>query len=79
MPLLVVQVHEPRALAGRSQGMRRRVQIVSISWRVKLAESPVLEQCFTQRIDIAVDTRLDRLDYLMPADAQGTSRFCELI
>src|ERR1022692_2861515 len=55
------------------------VPIVSFSGQVKSAESPVQDQCFLQRMRVAIDTRLELLRYLMPVGAQGTSRFPELV
>jgi len=65
--------------AERSRGIPAGVPIVSFSGQVKSAESPVQGEGFLQMMHTAVETILDRLQYLMPVGAQGTSRFLELV
>jgi hypothetical protein len=76
--ILVVQLHKPCAQARHSQGAPASDQIVSFSGQVKSSTSPVPGEGFLQKMRIAVETILDRLKYLMPVGAQGTSRFPEM-
>jgi hypothetical protein len=77
--VLAVHVQRSRRGALRLLAILVSGAIAVFAGQVKSAESPVQGEDFPQMMHVAVETVLDRLQYLMPAEVQGTSRFLEMV